>query len=109
MKATIKNGSKGPEGVWTASGLRYIAPGSQLTAEFDAGSLARLKRLGFLSIEEKGEPAPTPEPETEADPLDAMTVVELRKMAADDEIDLQGATLKADIVAAIQLAREAQG
>lgn len=44
--------------------------------------------------------------EPEDDGLDKMTVSDLRDLAARDEIDLGDAHLKADIVAAIRLARE---
>lgn len=39
------------------------------------------------------------------DVLDDMTVPQLRQLAEDDEIDLEGATLKAEIVAKIRAAR----
>lgn len=41
-----------------------------------------------------------------ADTLDAMTVADLKELAADEEIDLGGAHLKADIIAAIQKSRK---
>jgi hypothetical protein len=49
-------------------------------------------------------PDPEPEPEPELVDLDALTVAELRTYAADHDIDLTGARLKADIVKAISLA-----
>lgn len=48
-------------------------------------------------------PAPTPPPAAEVDDtLDTMTVAELKKFAAEEDIDLAGATTKADILATIR-------
>lgn len=43
----------------------------------------------------------------ETEPLDEMTVAELRAYAKENDIDLNGATLKADIFAAIKAAEQA--
>lgn len=51
-------------------------------------------------------PADTQTTSVTAEELEAMTVSELKALAEDNNIDLQGATLKADIIAAIQLAAE---
>lgn len=58
-------------------------------------------------LREKGFLAGDVPQESRAEPLDNMTVAQLKALAEAEKIDLGDATKKADIVAAIELAQEA--
>lgn len=90
----------------TPAGDRYAYAGQPLSDDVDETELTRLAESGL--IVRVADPTPGDEPSSWApDPaepvdLDAMTVAELVEYAAVADIDLGGATRKADIIAAIR-------
>lgn len=50
MKTSITNKSDAPQGVYTARGISYIAPGATQEFDLDSDQLKRLRRLSFLSF-----------------------------------------------------------
>lgn len=92
--ARVKNISAGPRGIWSTSGLVMIDAGKSATVELAPGDHA----TDYFEID-GGEAGAEPG-------LSDHTVAELTAIAAAEEIDLGDATKKADIIAAIELARE---
>jgi hypothetical protein len=95
------NNTGGPKGVYTLTGLVYVNAGSTSDdLEVSEGELKSAKSTGWFTIEgqaddgEKG--------------LDALTLPDLKKIAEDEKVELGDATKKADIIAAIELARESK-
>ncbi len=74
-----------------------FGPGETKKVAIRADYLDRAKSLPFLSFDDGAK---------DDDSLDGKTVAELRELAEADEIDIGDATKKADIIAAIELARE---
>jgi hypothetical protein len=100
----LTNYTPGPKGVHTVNGLVYIDAGKTSDdLDISDGELKAAKATGWFS-------APTLEGDDDADGegLNGNTVAELKAIAESEEIDLGDATKKADIVAAIELAREAK-
>ncbi|CAN7169595.1 hypothetical protein [Brevundimonas sp. LjRoot202] len=100
MKFT--NRTAGPKGVHTKKGLVYIEAGKSADLDVSEAEAAAAKATGWFS-----------KPKVEDDDdgpkeLGDMTVNELKALAEAETIDLGDATKKADIVAAIELAREAK-
>lgn len=102
--AKFTNYTQGPKGVHTTQGLVYVEAGKSAELDVSEGELAAAKATGWFS-----------KPKIEGDDddegpkgLDDMTVNELKAVADAEAIDLGDATKKADIVAAIQLTREAK-
>lgn len=84
-----------------AGAVRYPIEGALTVSDAEA---EQLKESGRLD----GEPEDLPEEaEEEDDGLDALKVDELKSLAADEGIDLGGATTKPAMVAAIRVGREA--
>lgn len=77
----------------------------------DSSALAYFARHGYEI--DSGAPLDPADPDgpgsAEDSGLEAMTVDELRQMAAEADIDLEGATRKADIIAAITAALDPDG
>lgn len=94
------NLTTGPKGVHTLNGLVYI-DGGKTSDDLDVseGELASAKSTGFFAID--GE-------EVEDRGLAGMKVEDLKALAEAEQIDLGDATKKADIIAAIELARESK-
>lgn len=94
---TFTNITKGPKGVNAKTGLVMIDPG-KTSADLDVeeAELTSAENTGWFEIDA----APKA--------LKDHTVAELRAIAEADQIDLGDAEKKADIVAAIELAREAK-
>lgn len=89
----------------TPAGDRYAYAGQPLSDDVDETELTRLAEAGL--IVRVADPTPGDEPSWAPEPaepvdLDAMTVAELIEYAAVADIDLGGATRKADIIAAIR-------
>lgn len=92
------NTTQGPKGVHTANGLVYIAAGK--TSDdlvVSEGDLAAAQATGWFDIAAEVEKA-----------LREHSLAELKAIAEAEEIDLGENTKKDDIVAAIELAREAK-
>lgn len=94
---SVTNNSKAEQGIWTDGGLVAVGPGETKNIEIRADYLERAQSLSFLKVSDSSD---------EADSLEGKTVAELRELAEADEIDIGDATKKADIIAAIELARE---
>jgi hypothetical protein len=92
-KQTITNISDGPRGFYSGGALIMLEKGESVEAEADAGTF----ETGYFEGSD-GEGG-----------LDSLTVADLKALAEAEEIDLGDATKKADIIAAIELAREAAG
>ncbi|MEH6676139.1 hypothetical protein [Phenylobacterium sp.] len=101
MKFT--NYTSGPKGLNTVNGLVYVERGQTVDVEISEGEAASAKRTGWFSrpkadeVEDDGEKG-----------LADLSVNELKALAESEQIDLGDATKKADIVATIELAREAK-
>lgn len=133
MKADITNTSKAEQGVYTTDGLKFIAPGQTRTLTIADDYVERAKSLPFLTI---GETHPTDDTLSPiltgdgsgvaSDPLDhdgdgekggahaptgegydALTVPQLKELAAERGVDLGDAKKRDDIVATLELADEA--
>jgi hypothetical protein len=87
--AQVKNISNGPRGAYL-DGVLHIAQIGQVIEADDYPD------EWFEEVDGDGE-------------LDGMKVADLKALAEAEEIDLGDATKKADIIAAIELAREAAG
>lgn len=99
MKFT--NYTSGPKGVHTTKGLVYIEPGKSAELDVTEAELASAKATGWFS-----RPKAADDDDDAPKELAHMTVAELRALAEAEGIDLGDAAKKADIVAAIELARE---
>lgn len=86
--ATIRNISTGARGAYTAAGLVMVEPGETVEGDF-----TDVNDEWFDDGEDSG--------------LSSKTVAELRDLAEAENIDIGDASKKADIIAAIELAREA--
>lgn len=84
---TIRNISTGARGAYTAAGLVMVEPGQTVEGDF-----IDVNDEWFDDGEDSG--------------LTANTVAELRAIAEAENIDIGDASKKADIIAAIELARE---
>lgn len=93
MKATITNTSRANQGVWTEDGLVHLAAGETKELVIKADYVERAKSLPFLKF-------------ADATDLKDMKVADLKALAEAEGIDLGDAKKQADIVAAIELARE---
>ena len=99
--AKFTNYTSGPKGLHTEAGLVYVEAGKSVEVEISKAEAASAKKTGWFS-------RPKVEGDDDETGLNAMTVAELKALAEAEEIDLGDATKKADIVAAIELAREAK-
>ena len=94
----LTNITKGPKGVHAVSGFVSIDAGKTSDdLELSEGELASAESTGYFTFDGQTEEG-----------LNANTVAELKAIAEAEEIDLGDATKKADIIAAIELAREAR-
>lgn len=100
MKFT--NHTSGPKGLNTVNGLVYVEAGETVDVEISEAEAKSAKRTGWFSRPKAVDDDDGPKE------LGDMTVNELKAVAEAEEIDLGDATKKADIVAAIELAREAK-
>lgn len=89
--ATVKNISTGPRGVYLKGALKMVEPGQIAESDDD------FEPEWFEEVEAEGEP----------EGLAALKVAELKELAEAEGIDLGDAAKKADIISAIELAREA--
>lgn len=99
--AKLKNYTSGPKGVHTVGGLVYIDAGrTSDDLDISEGELKAAKATGWFT-------RPKGDDEDEADEgLNGNTVAELKAIAENEQIELGDVTKKADIIAAIELARE---
>lgn len=111
----LKNITDGPRGVNTADGPVLVDPGQTVEVNMDfetedekadkkrsAAELKILEKSGWWEID--GEAPEGAEGDEEVD-LDSMTKQELIDYAAENDIDLDGATLKDDILAKVKKAK----
>jgi hypothetical protein len=98
MKFT--NYTAGPKGLNAVSGLVMVDAGKSVDVEISEAEAASAKATGWFS-------RPKVEDDDAEEGLNGNTVAELKAIAEKEEIDLGDATKKADIIAAIELAREA--
>lgn len=109
----VTNNSKALQGVHSVEGLVFIEAGATKEIEIAPDYLERAKSLPFLTIkgsdpldhdgdEKKGAAHPPA-----GQGYDAMTVPQLKELAAAREIDLGDAKKRDDIVATLELADEA--
>jgi hypothetical protein len=90
----IKNITAGPKGIWTAEGeLVMVEAGQTVDLDLAAGQEDLDEWFAFGAAEDAG--------------LAGMKLADLKALAEAEGIDLGDATKKADIVSAIELAREA--
>lgn len=102
MKFT--NYTAGPKGVHTVNGLVYVGAGqTSEDLEVSDGEAKAAKATGWFS-----RPKIEDDEDDEDKPLGELTVAKLRALAEAEKIDLGDAAKKDDIVAAIELAREAK-
>lgn len=101
--AKFTNYTSGPKGLNTERGLVYVEAGKSVDVEISEAEAASAKKTGWFS-------RPKPQDGQDEGPkdLDDHTVQELKAIAEAEGIDLGDAGKKADIVAAIELAREAK-
>lgn len=93
----IKNITDGPKVVNSLAGPVTIPAGAEATVELNEAEHTVAMLMGwFEEVDGDGE-------------LDGMKVADLKALAEAEGIDLGDATKKADIIAAIELAREAAG
>lgn len=85
----VLNTSNGPRGAYVDGNLVMVEPGDTIDAD-------DFCEEWFEELDEND------------DGLSKLSVAKLKELAADEEIDLGDATKKADIIAAIQLGREAK-
>lgn len=85
----ILNTSNGPRGAYVGGNLVMVEPGATIEAD-------DFCEEWFEELDEND------------DGLSKLSVAKLKDLAADEKIDLGDATKKADIIAAIQLGREAK-
>lgn len=97
------NYTAGPKGLNTVNGLVYVDAGETVDVEISEAEAKSAKDTGWFS-----RPKAADEADDGPKELGDMTVNELKAVAEAEEIDLGDATKKADIVAAIELAREAK-
>lgn len=100
--AKFKNYTSGPKGVHTTKGLVYIEAGQSAELDVSDAEAAAAKATGWFSKPKDSDDDDGPKE------LSDMTVAELKAVAEAEAIDLGDASKKADIVAAIELAREAK-
>ena len=93
----VRNTAAGRQGVYTSSGLVYLAPGEELSGvRFTPAQLARARRIKTIKVEDEPAPVPAETPPMvldnqgdgsvePADPIDA-----LRKEAEAIGIDVDG-------------------
>ena len=84
-----------------ASQVRFLEQGASLPDGIDQAQLDHLVAIGFIEPADDGQP----DDGQPAKPVGEMTVDELKAYAAENNIDLTGASKKDDILAAIQAAR----
>lgn len=102
MKFT--NHTAGPKGVHTKNGLVYVEAGKSADLDVTDAEAKAAKATGWFS-----KPKVEDDDDDDQDkPLADLTVARLRALAEAETIDLGDATKKDDIVAAIELAREAK-
>lgn len=101
--AKFTNYTSGPKGVHTTKGLVYVEAGKSADLDVSEAEAAAAKATGWFS-------RPKVEDDENDGPkgLEDHTVPELRVIAEAEGIDLGDASKKADIVAAIEFAREAK-
>lgn len=100
MKFT--NYTAGPKGVHTKNGLVYVDAGKSAELDVSEAEAAAARATGWFSRAKV-------EDDDDADEgLNGSTVAELKDIAEKEQIDLGDATKKANIIAAIELAREAK-
>lgn len=100
--AKFTNYTSGPKGVHTTKGLVYVEAGKSADLDVSEAEAAAAKATGWFS---------RPKVEDDDDgpkSLDDHTVPELKAISEAEGIDLGDVSKKADIVAAIELAREAK-
>lgn len=110
MKHTVRNIAPGPRGINAVSGYVEIAPGQSITdLELTEAEFESAKGTGHFEFGKgtKGAPAPTTKPAENTGDL-PKNVMQLRKIARDEQIDLGDASSVADIQAAIVAGRAAK-
>ncbi len=99
MDYIAENGTAAAIGVWTQAGHVWIKPGATAPVSLDDSQAARARK----SLELKSVDAPEVEGATD---LHKLSVAALKALAEKEQIDLADVTKKADIISAIELARE---
>jgi len=111
--AKFTNYTHGPKGLNTVAGLVYVDAGKSVDVEISDEEAAVSKKTGWFSkpkhpLDHDGDDKAGGFNPGEGNELADMTVNDLKALAEAEAIDLGDATKKADIVAAIELAREAK-
>lgn len=111
--AKFTNYTQGPKGLNTVAGLVYVEAGQSVDVEISDDEAAASKKTGWFSkprhpLDHDGDGSAGGFNPSEGDDLADMTVSQLKALAETEAVDLGDATKKADIVAAIELAREAK-
>lgn len=96
--AKVTNNRKAGHTIFTQAGAVNIRPGQSRDVELTETEAEEIRSAG-LDVEQDGEGAG----------LSSMKVDDLKALAEEEGIDLGDATKKADIVSAIELAREEAG
>lgn len=106
MKVTLTNTTKALQGVRDSDGeLHWVNPGSQKTLVPEDPE--RIERQGIFEVKHAA-PDHDGDGIQSVDDLDEMRLPALKKLAKAESVDLQDATKKDDIIAAIRLDREAK-
>lgn len=100
----VTNTAKGIRGLHTVDGYQEFQPGQTLTVEMSEAEYNSAKRTGYFAF---GKAAAEKAAAGSDDDLD-VTVAKLREIAVAEDIDLDGATAKADIQEAIRKGRAAK-
>ncbi|MFC7378264.1 hypothetical protein [Brevundimonas sp. GCM10030266] len=108
--AKFTNYTAGPKGVHTTKGLVYVEAGKSAELDVSEGELAAAKATGWFDkhnpLDHDDDGASGGSKPGQGDELADKTVAELKAIAEAEAVDLGDATKKADIIAAIELARE---
>lgn len=99
MQATITNKAQGERGFFVAGALVFVKPGTS-TVEVDSDALADIADHPDLSVAD--------DEDGDLPVLAGKNKAALVKIAADEGVEIEDGATNADIVSAIELAREAK-
>lgn len=109
---SVTNNSKAEQGIWTDKGLAFVGPGETKSIAIREDYIDRAKSLPFLTVKDggpldhdgDGEAGGSLEHEPPA--LTGKNKAELLEIAAEEGVEIEEGAKNADIIAAIELARE---